>query len=195
MNLPKFAFALCLSLAIPAVGADLEKAFQFLETSQQAWANWKHAQRKGGACLSCHTGVPYSFARRAAGKLDLSPAEKHLMTGVVTRLQASPPESAMTDAGAESVLNLLILSFGRKGSAEPLSKADRLALRHLWERQIPDGAMKGSWTWFAFDLEPWDSDFSNYFGAALAAWGLNAIWLTAGVGVLATIALLVVRRA
>jgi len=32
------------------------------------------------------------------------------------------------------------------------------------------------------------------FGAALAAWGLNAIWLTAGVGVLATIALLVVRR-
>jgi predicted MFS family arabinose efflux permease len=32
------------------------------------------------------------------------------------------------------------------------------------------------------------------FGAALAAWGLNAIWLTAGVGLLATVALLILRR-
>jgi hypothetical protein len=32
------------------------------------------------------------------------------------------------------------------------------------------------------------------FGAALAAWGLNAIWLTAGIGVLATAALLILRR-
>ncbi|MFN6925162.1 MAG: MFS transporter [Tabrizicola sp.] len=32
------------------------------------------------------------------------------------------------------------------------------------------------------------------FGAALAAWGLQAIWLTAGIGVLATLALLAIRR-
>lgn len=32
------------------------------------------------------------------------------------------------------------------------------------------------------------------FGAALAAWGLNAIWLTAGVGLVATAALLILRR-
>ncbi len=32
------------------------------------------------------------------------------------------------------------------------------------------------------------------FGAALAAWGLQAIWLTAGVGVLATGALFLLRR-
>ncbi len=32
------------------------------------------------------------------------------------------------------------------------------------------------------------------FGAALAAWGLQAIWVTAGVGVLATMALLLIRR-
>lgn len=32
------------------------------------------------------------------------------------------------------------------------------------------------------------------FGAALGAWGLHAIWLTAGVGVLATAALLILRR-
>ena len=32
------------------------------------------------------------------------------------------------------------------------------------------------------------------FGAALAAWGLGALWLTAGVGVLATLALLALRR-
>ncbi|MFN3578215.1 MAG: MFS transporter [Tabrizicola sp.] len=32
------------------------------------------------------------------------------------------------------------------------------------------------------------------FGAALAAWGLQAIWLTAGIGALATLALLAIRR-
>lgn len=32
------------------------------------------------------------------------------------------------------------------------------------------------------------------FGAALTAWGVSAIWLTAGIGVLATAALLVLRR-
>ena len=32
------------------------------------------------------------------------------------------------------------------------------------------------------------------FGAALTVWGLHAIWLTAGMGVLATIALLILRR-
>lgn len=32
------------------------------------------------------------------------------------------------------------------------------------------------------------------FGAALAAWGLQAIWLTAGIGVLSTLALLAIRR-
>ncbi|MFN4202712.1 MAG: MFS transporter [Tabrizicola sp.] len=32
------------------------------------------------------------------------------------------------------------------------------------------------------------------FGAALSAWGLHAIWLTAGIGLLATLALLAIRR-
>ncbi|MDZ4135436.1 MAG: MFS transporter, partial [Paracoccaceae bacterium] len=32
------------------------------------------------------------------------------------------------------------------------------------------------------------------FGAALAAWGLSAIWLTAGIGLASMVALLVLRR-
>ena len=32
------------------------------------------------------------------------------------------------------------------------------------------------------------------FGAALTAWGLHAIWLTAGIGVLASLALFLLRR-
>jgi len=32
------------------------------------------------------------------------------------------------------------------------------------------------------------------FGAALAAWGVQAIWLTAGVGLAATLALFLLRR-
>ena len=33
------------------------------------------------------------------------------------------------------------------------------------------------------------------FGAALANWGLQAIWLTAGIGAFATVALFLLRRA
>lgn len=32
------------------------------------------------------------------------------------------------------------------------------------------------------------------FGAALSAWGIGALWLTAGIGLMATLALFVIRR-
>jgi squalene-hopene/tetraprenyl-beta-curcumene cyclase len=167
-------FCAVLLLAPLARGWDSRKAFQYLEESQRRWADWKPAQRNGGPCLSCHTGLGFSFARRAAGETEPRPLEKDLAAGVRTRLLATPPQSAMTDPGAEAVLNFLMLALQRQRRDEPLADADRVAIGQLWERQLRAGKAAGSWTWFRFDLEPWDSETSNYFGAALAARALAA---------------------
>lgn len=161
-------------LPVVTAAGDRDKVLRYLESSQQDWANWKPAQRPGGPCLSCHTGISHVLARRAAGIRQASPREREQVDGVKTRLLADPPQSAMTDAGAEAILNLFWLSQQRQGPGDPVSAAERVALRLLWERQLREGDRAGSWTWFVFDLEPWDSEFSNYFGAALAARALAA---------------------
>jgi len=160
---------LALFCALPGFGWDRTKAFAYLEQGQRDWANWKHAQRDGGPCISCHTGISYSFARIAAGEKTPRALEKDILDGVTKRLASAKPLSAMTDTGAEAVLNLVMLSFARTSPADPLSDADRTALRLLWEQQGKNGA----WSWFRFDLEPWDSETSNFFGATLAARALR----------------------
>jgi squalene-hopene/tetraprenyl-beta-curcumene cyclase len=39
----------------------------------------------------------------------------------------------------------------------------------MWRLQQAEGEAKGSWLWEVFDLKPWESRGSEYFGAALAA--------------------------
>ncbi len=153
---------------------DRGKAFQYLETSQRKWADWKHAQRPGGPCISCHTGLSFSFARRAAGETQPRPLERAVIEGVRSRLLETPPRQAMTDAGAEAILNLAMLAMERQDAAAAPGEAGTIALRRLWDLQIKEGKAAGSWSWFAFNLEPWDSATSNYFGAALAARALAA---------------------
>ncbi len=65
--------ALCLAAVAtqPLVQAfewDRQKAFTFLEARQQEWADWKPAQSHGGACVSCHSGLSYLFARQILGE-------------------------------------------------------------------------------------------------------------------------------
>lgn len=163
------ALLVCLLSPPPAPAADCQKVFDFLEDGQRRWAAWTPAQRPGGACLSCHTGLSYVLARRAAGEAEPRPAEREQVAGVRSRLLAQPPRSAMTDPGAEAILNLLWLSLQRTHSSAPTDAAEHEALRQFWDRQIVHGPRAGSWTWFRLELDPWDSEHANYFGAALAA--------------------------
>ena len=158
---------------LQAFAWDRQKAFTFLEARQQEWADWKPAQSHGGACVSCHSGLSYLFARQALGEKKPRPLESSLVQGVTSRLLANPPRPTLDVAGAEAVLNLLTLSFRRHGPTDPLDAADRAALKSLWESQVQEGPAKGSWEWVTSDLDPMDSVRATYYGAALAARALS----------------------
>ncbi len=104
----------CLLMPVLVLGWDRTKALQFLEARQQNWADWKPAQKHGGACISCHTGLPYLAARRALGEKQASAMEHNLVEGVKARVLANPPKATLQEVGAEAVLNLLTLSTRRK---------------------------------------------------------------------------------
>jgi hypothetical protein len=164
------------SLVLPfaASASDTQKAFDFLEARQHQWADWKPAQRPGGACISCHSGLPYLIARRVLGEELPRPSENALMVGVRSRVLAKPPQATLQDEGAEAVLNLLTLSLRRRSPKDPIDEADRLALKRLWEKQIKTGTAKGSWSWVNADLDPMDAENSTYLGTALAELALSA---------------------
>ena len=164
-------------------GWDRTKALQFLEARQQKWAEWKPAQKQGGACISCHTGLPYLAARGALAEKQASAMERDLVQGVKFRVLANPPIATLQEVGAEAVLNLLTLSTRRKSEKEPLEEVDQLALKRLWANQLPEGETKGSWTWINAELHPADSEHSNYYGAALAQLALSAYPVGADSGV------------
>ncbi|MFN8061106.1 MAG: hypothetical protein U0Q12_18245 [Vicinamibacterales bacterium] len=172
----RYLCLLCLASwgsAVFASGWDAPKAFEFLEARQRQWAAWPSARKAGGPCISCHSGLSYLLASREVGDATPRPAERDLVAGVVQRASATPPTSTLPDPGAEAVLNLLTLSLQRRASTARVSDAERAALATLWERQIRDGADKGSWTWVDAELDPFDAAHSSYFGTALAVLALS----------------------
>jgi len=155
-------------------GWDRSKAFEFLETRQREWAAWPPAQKPGGPCISCHSGLSYMFARRALEAPAPGEAERALLAGVTLRALATPPTRTMPDPGAEAVLNLLTMALQRRDPGAAAGDAERAALGTLLDRQIRDGAAKGSWTWVDAELDPFDAAHSTYFGTALAVLALSA---------------------
>ena len=102
---------------------------------------------------------------------------------------------------AHSVSNICIVAFGGPTAcAFPILHGSGNGILTIAKGTMPlalfgpsgYGARLG---WLNAPARIFQAAASLVFGAALAAWGLNAIWLTAGVGVLTTIALFVVRRA
>ncbi|MBI4905765.1 MAG: hypothetical protein HY820_19180 [Acidobacteria bacterium] len=167
-------FAVVMSMPLAGEEWDRAKAFQYMEGRQQEWADWKPAQKPGGPCISCHTGLAYLLARRATGEQQPRPLEKQLVEGVQTRLLEHEPLTMFKNAGVESILNLLALSVQRRDKDAPLSKADEIAMKRLWETQLREGEESGAWTWFVLELHPFESEHSVFYGAALAEKALAA---------------------
>lgn len=156
--------ALLLIPALVAAEWNSGAGFGYLEARHLEWTGWKYSQRPGGACFSCHTGLPYLMALRAQGRSDSSFAE-----GIRVRLASHPAGSEFPrHEGAEAVLNMVVLSLLRPGREHPLTQTDRIALDRLWKSQIAEGDAKGAWKWFVNGLDPLDTEVSHYYGAALA---------------------------
>lgn len=175
MTLPKLALLSCLTgFALHGSGWDRGKAFEYLEARQQQWADWKPAQKPGGPCLSCHTGLSYLMARRVLGQTQPRPLEAGLAKGVRSRVLANPPQTMLTDPGAEAILNLLTLALQRRNRQDPMDAAEQAAMKRLWENQIAKGEEQGTWSWFQNDLHPVESEHSAFFAAALADRAVSA---------------------
>ncbi len=163
---------LALASAAFAEGWNPKLAAQYLDGRQKAWFEWPRAKATGGVCISCHTGVPYLLARpalrKALGETSPTAWETGLVDGLRARagmrepLELSPngrEPDASRKLGVEAILSALFLD----------GDAGKQAMERLWLLQIREGKERGSWQWFEFDLDPWESPHSQFYGAALAA--------------------------
>lgn len=178
--------AALLTLAVvPAFSAEwnAKLAEQYMDSRQKDWVAWPTAMASGVACVSCHTGLPYLVARpalrRALGErggptlyedmLDAS------MRATVTRTDAADLfpglKGLIVDQvfGAQLVINSLVLAMDDAQRGAKLSPEGEKSFERLWSTQLKTGADKGNWLWSDFDLDPWETRDSAYYGGALAA--------------------------
>ena len=164
---------------------DKEAAAKYLDDRMDLWFDKARKLRTGQGtttCVSCHTTVPYALARsvlrKATGVIKPTHQEAKLLDETLRRADTygrhEPLDQSKDEQsrGTEAVLNLLILSGedarqNRPGPSEPTRKA----LEELWREQRADGA----WNWLDTGLEPYESNDSPYYGAALAAIAVGVV--------------------
>jgi squalene-hopene/tetraprenyl-beta-curcumene cyclase len=160
-------------------------AAHHLDDRQTWWMKWPRSQRDHEtACVSCHTTLPYAMARpslrHTLGETGPSATEVAMLAFVNKRVSlwkdVQPfysdagvgPHKTAESRGTESVLNALILArydlpqhvFGTTTQA---------AFAAMWAEQLKDGEQAGAWDWLNFKNAPWESNESQYYGAAMAA--------------------------
>ena len=174
------ASVLIVLTALPGLAGDWSPklAAQYLDSRQKEWFAWPPAKRSGGPCISCHTGLTYMLARpalrRVLGEAEPTAYETGLVDGLLARvgtgledaLKAVKEPVASQSVGVEAIFAALFLS--------PEKPAARQAWDRLWSMQIHEGAAKGSWPWFDFDTDPYETADSGFFGASLAALAISA---------------------
>ena len=156
---------------------DRMAAARYLDARASFWSEGAKARRKlSTACLSCHTAVPYLLARAALGQPSMPGPAKDLFSDVETRVanwsdarvwyeEELGAEKPAQSRATESVLNALVLTSRDRRARRPLTAEAKTALAHMWAQQNVDG----NWDWLHFGLIPWETDGSDYWGAALAA--------------------------
>jgi squalene-hopene/tetraprenyl-beta-curcumene cyclase len=165
---------------------DAQSAATYLDRREKYWAWWPESGRgQGTFCVSCHSVMPYAFARPALsaklGQATPAPEETQLLANVTKRVRLWKDIRASNGIysyythmqekalGTEAVLNALILSGHDAQTGTTLSPDTRAAFDILWEQQQTAGNLKGAWAWILFDNEPWEAADSTYYGACLAA--------------------------
>ena len=168
--------------AVDATRWDREAAARYLDGRMDAWwANAKALKTDGGEtrCLSCHTAVPYVWARQAL-RHSLAAAqptahEQRVLEQVSRRVGYRGDDQPYYDhteakkvesRGVEAVLNAVVLT-GLDGDAVPSDRQPLMsaAMARLWDVQRSDGA----WDWLDFGLEPFEAPDAVFQSAAMAA--------------------------
>jgi squalene-hopene/tetraprenyl-beta-curcumene cyclase len=165
-------------MAAPAFGQDWnpQLAAQYLDSRQAEWFTWPEASTPEGPCISCHTSMTYLLARpalrRALGEVEPTRYERGLVDGLRARVGKKSPEKLASDPSAplaaEAVFSALFLAM-EPNDESILTAETKQAFDQLWSLQILDGKAKGAWPWFSFDLDPWETPDSTFYGATLAA--------------------------
>jgi squalene-hopene/tetraprenyl-beta-curcumene cyclase len=169
-----------------------EEAAKYLDEREKAWFEYSPASRGEGmtqsTCVSCHSVLPYVFARPILRKLVVGDVgtefEKKLLAQTKNRVANwknldTAPFGLMYDFneqkkkeswGTEAVLNAVILSFHDRyeGRSSP-GESTKQGFSNLWQTQVKTGEHKGSWDWLDFGMGPWEWKESRYWGATLAA--------------------------
>lgn len=156
---------------------DREAAARYLDGRAAEWTTFSRERQKlATSCISCHTAMPYLLARPSVGGASLAGPARTLFSDVETRVtnwndakvwydESRGKEKPEQSRDTESVINALVLALRDKGADGELSDEAKTALHHMWAQQNEDGG----WSWLHFGLGPWETDGSDYWGAALAA--------------------------
>jgi len=177
--------ALC---SLPAFCADWNPllAARYLDSRQKAWVAWPPATTSGVPCVSCHTGLPYLLARpalrKALGETSPTVYESVLLDGLRATVFKKDAKNLLGDLkgvaadrvfGAQSVLSALLIAMddAPRGRMSPEGEE---AFQRMWSVQIQAGDAKGGWYWSEFDLDPWETPESAFYGAALGALATGA---------------------
>jgi squalene-hopene/tetraprenyl-beta-curcumene cyclase len=174
------ASVLIMLAALPGLAGDWNPklAAQYLDSREKEWFAWAPAKISGGPCISCHTGVTYMLARpalrRVLGEAEPTAYETGLRDALLARagiglkeaLKAGKEPVASQGIGVESIFAALFLNAEKPASQQ--------AWDRLWSMQLHEGPAKGSWPWFDFDTDPYETADSGFFGASLAALAISA---------------------
>jgi len=166
-------------------GWNKQAAASYLDARQTWWMHWPKAARDHETfCVSCHTVVPYLLARSALrsalAQPAISPDERKILDNVQKRVllwdalapfysdEKVGPMKTPQSRGTESVLNALILA-SYETQDTTLHPASAKAFANMWALQIKTGDKRGAWPWLNFQLQPWEAEDSQFYGATIAA--------------------------
>jgi len=158
--------------SLPGLAGDWSPklAAQYLDSRQKEWFAWPPAKRSGGPCISCHTGATYLLARptlrRVLGEAEPTPYETGLVDGLRARVGSGLEDALKTgkepvasqSVGVEAIFAALFLPQEKPAAQQ--------AWDRLWSMQIHEGAAKGSWPWFDFNTDPYETSDSGIPDAA-----------------------------
>jgi squalene-hopene/tetraprenyl-beta-curcumene cyclase len=168
-----------------AVSWNQVNAARYLDSRATWWQTWPKAQRDHGTiCVSCHSVLPYALARpelrQEMGEQEPAVPERTMLNNVLRRVTLwndvepfykdgkAGPTKSIESRSTEAVLNALILASYDARSGH-LREITRQAFGNAWALQRHTGDNAGAWIWLNFHNAPWESDESEYHGAALAA--------------------------